>query len=307
MPKTNNSNGLIIFGYDIENIAYSPHTFLHNVQQLHQRYEAPWTIYITGEILLRSYKDFLSVIPDPLLSICQHTYNHILLKSVYMQPNDGNLLYQNDFHKGGTLEQIEQEISDTQRLIKKVFNIDCEGLTAPYGYYRGLSDRPDILQILSDYGIKWVRSNSRDYRDCQPTPFSEQPFFYTDQGFPDILELGIQGYQDHFYWDRFDDRQFGNTYIDYLSAMLEKVSDENLVWNICAHDFNSEDDEQFSQNCGKWLEPFMSKAKELGVGFTSPSDLYAQMIAERKEVNVLTEDTKDFAVFTIPSPFTQQY
>lgn len=52
------------------------------------------------------------------------------------------------------------------------------------------------------------------------TPFTEQPFFYGDQGYPDILELGVQGYQDDFYWDRFDDRRHGDTYDDYLFAMF---------------------------------------------------------------------------------------
>ena len=43
-------------------------------------------------------------------------------------------------------------------------------------------------QILQDNGIRWARTYGRDYRDCQPTPFTVQPFFYADQGFPDILE-----------------------------------------------------------------------------------------------------------------------
>ena len=33
-------------------------------------------------------------------------------------------------------------------LLKKYLNVDCIGLSGPYGYYRGLSDRPEILLIL---------------------------------------------------------------------------------------------------------------------------------------------------------------
>ena len=140
-------------------------------------------------------------------------------------------------------------------------------------------DRPDILQILSDNGIKWIRTNARDYRDCQPTPFSEQPFFYTDQGFSEILELGVQGYQDDFYWDRFDDRRFGDSYQDYLFAMLEKVADESLVWNVCSHDHGTVDVETFFQTKGAWIEELIIRAKDMGIRFISPPDLYAEMVA----------------------------
>ena len=145
--------------------------------------------------------------------------------------------------------------------------------------YNALVDRPDILQILSDNGIRWVRTNARDYRDCQPTPFSEQPFFYVDQGFSDILELGVQGYQDDFCWDRFDDRQFGDTYQDYLFAMLEKVANEKLVWNVCSHDHGTIDMDSFSRIKGDWIEMLIIQAKSLGIQFGTPPDLYEQMAA----------------------------
>ncbi len=282
MSVVSRSNGSIIFGYDVESASLATSGFLQGAKLLHQKHDVPWTVYLTGQTLVTRVADVRAVIDDPLLSIGQHTYNHVLLKSIYMQPGDGKPIHgqsPNFFHQGGTLEQIREEISSTQNLISDLLEIECQGLTGPWGYYRGLVDRPDVLQVLSDNGIRWIRTNARDYRDCQPTPFNEQPFFYADQGFPDILELGVQGYQDDFYWERFDNRQFGDTYRDYLFAMLEKVAKENLVWNVCSHDHGTVDVESFSQTKGAWIEELIVQAKALGIDFTAPPDLYTEMIA----------------------------
>ena len=282
--------GTILLGYDVESASDSTRGFLQGARQLHQKYDVPWTIYLTGQTLTARVEDVREVIADPLLTVGQHTYNHVLLKSIYMHPGDGQPVHgrsPNFFHQGGTLEQVREEIDSTQTLIEDLLQIECQGLTGPWGYYRGLVDRPDILQILADNSIQWIRTNARDYRDCQPTPFSEQPFFYTDQGFEDILELGVQGYQDDFYWDRFDDRQYGESYQDYLFAMLEKVGAEDLVWNVCSHDHGTVDTETFFQTKGKWIEELIAQAMDLGIRFASPPQVYAEMkAAVRPSVSV---------------------
>lgn len=56
--------------------------------------------------------------------------------------------------KGGNLPQIEEEVEKTKELLKKYLNVECIGLRGPWGYYRGLSDRPDILEILYNLGIR---------------------------------------------------------------------------------------------------------------------------------------------------------
>jgi hypothetical protein len=204
----------------------------------------------------------------------------MLLKSVYMRPGDGKPVhgaYPNFFKQGGSLEELRGEIGRTQSLIRERLGVACRGLTGPWGYYRGLVDRPDVLQLLQDVGIQWLRTSARDARDCQPTPFTEQPFFYADQGFPDILELGVQGYQDDFYWDRFDDRRHGPDYRDYLFATLEEVAANGWVWNLCSHDHGTSDRETFFQTKGRWLEEVIVRAKDLGIRFLAPPQLYAEM------------------------------
>jgi len=269
-------------GYDVETASESTRGFLEGAQELHQKYDVPWTIYLTGQTIEARVDDIRRVADDPLLTIAQHTYNHVLLKSIYMTPGDGKPIHGDEetfFFAGGTLEQIREEIESTQKILKDLVGVECRGLTGPWGYYRGLADRPDILQILKDSGICWIRTFARDERDCQPTSFSVQPFFYRQHGFPEILELGVQGYQDDFYWERFDDRRHGDTYQDYLYATLREVADSDWVWNLCSHDHDTPTKQEFFETKGKWLEDFIVRAGELDIRFVGPEDYYAELKA----------------------------
>lgn len=273
-------SGTIILGYDVESASDSTRGFLEGAEALHDRFGVPWTIYLTGKTAEACAEDVRRVAGNPLLTIGQHTFSHTLLKSVYMKPGDGQPVHgssPNYFKQGGSLGQLQDEITRASRLLSDLFDVECRGLTGPWGYYRGLVDRPDILQILQDNGICWIRTNARDFRDCQPTPFTEQPFFYVDQGFPEILELGIQGYQDDFYWERFDDRRYGDTYEDYLRAALDQVAENDWVWNLCSHDHDTESKEVFFETKGMWLESFILQALERDIRFVSPPSFYEEM------------------------------
>ena len=45
------------------------------------------------------------------------------------------------------MEQIKEEVSKINELLKKFLGVNCTGLTAPTGCYMGLMDRPDILEF----------------------------------------------------------------------------------------------------------------------------------------------------------------
>ena len=279
-------SGKVILGYDVETASDNTAGFLAGARRLHREHGVPWTIYLTGRTAEACTDTILEVMEGEadLLTVGQHTYNHVLFKSVFMTPGDGKPVHDgfpNFFKEGGTPEQLRQEVASTQQLLRDRLGLECTGLTGPWGYYRGLADRPDLLRLLADNGIRWVRTWARDHRDCQPTPFEVQPFFYVDQGFPEILELGVQGYQDDFYWDRFDDRRHGETYEDYLFATLEQVADEDRVWNLCSHDHGTPTAEVFFETKGRWLGAVIERARQLGVRFASPPDLYEELKAAR--------------------------
>ena len=272
-------NGTMVFGYDIETASENTVGFLEGATEMHEKHGVPWTIYLTGQTVEQCTDAIRKCMQSPLVTVAQHTYSHVLLKSVYMTPGDGKPVHgaePNFFKEGGSLDQIRQEISKAQGIIKDLLQVDCRGLTGPWCYYRGLVDRPDILQILQDNGIRWIRTNARDYRDCQPTPFTEQPFFYADQGFPEILELGVQGYQDDFYWERFDDRSHGETYQDYLFAMVDETAKNGWVWNLCSHDHRTPTKQEFLRE-RKWIADLIVRARDAGLRFASPPEIYDQL------------------------------
>ena len=272
-------NGTMVFGYDIETASENTVGFLEGATEMHEKHGVPWTIYLTGQTVEQCTDAIRKCMQSPLVTVAQHTYSHVLLKSVYMTPGDGKPVHgaePNFFKEGGSLDQIREEISKAQGIIKDLLQVDCRGLTGPWCYYRGLVDRPDILQILQDNGIRWIRTNARDYRDCQPTPFTEQPFFYADQGFPEILELGVQGYQDDFYWERFDDRSHGETYQDYLFAMVDETAKNGWVWNLCSHDHRTPTKQEFWRE-RKWIADLIGRARDAGLRFASPPEIYNQL------------------------------
>ena len=138
-------SGTIILGYDIESASENTGGFLLGARELHNRYDVPWTIYITGKTVAACTDAIREVVDEPLLSVGQHTYNHALLKCVYMmpgdrEPEDGKS--PNSFIAGCSLEQAREEIASTQAIIADRLGIECHGITGPWCYYRGLVDRP---------------------------------------------------------------------------------------------------------------------------------------------------------------------
>ena len=91
--------------------------------------------------------------------------------------------------EGGSLKVIRKEVKMANNSLKKYLDVTCQGIRGPYGYYRGLSDRPHILLILHEEGIRFTSTYLRNEDDWQPVPLEAQPFWYGLQGFPDMLEI----------------------------------------------------------------------------------------------------------------------
>ncbi len=279
--------GTILVCYDVETASDNTLGFLDGAVPMHEEMDIPCTMSLTGETIEACTAACKAAGQHPLVCSAQHTYSHVLLKTVYMQPGDGKPCSHSAdgsdtfLIEAGDLETIEQELSRTQQIFLDTFGHPCRGLTAPWGAYRGLMDRPDLLRILDKVGLKWVRSYARDHRDCQPTPFDVQAFFYADQGLPDLLEIPIQGYQDDFYWERFDDRAHGPDYTDYLSWAVEHVVANDLIWCLNSHDHGTPTAEAFENTKGVWLRDVLTKAKSAGVRFVTCEAFYREQLAAR--------------------------
>ena len=224
----------MLIGYDVE----SPEdevttTFLKRASSLHASLGVPATLFIRGQNLERNPAAFEAVAANPLLELQQHTYSHMLLKTVCQRDEEGVAVF-----RSGALDEIKADVAKASALLKEYLGGECIGLTGPYTYYRGLSDRPDILEILWELGIRYTRTFGRNEHDWMPVPLQWQPFWYEPQGFPDMLEVMTHGWHDCLLrplcgWTDLEG------YLGMVKPYIDQAAAENLVFSHCAHDHSS--------------------------------------------------------------------
>ena len=177
----------LLIGYDVESQdSEITGAFLKKAGEIHRAFKVPCTMFVVGKTLEKNISNCHDLAKDELFDLEQHTYSHVLLKTVVMETQNEVKVV-----KGGSLSQIEEEIKKANELIKKYLNVECIGLRGPWGYYRGLADRPDILEILHNLGICFTSTYARDEKDFQPVDFQIQPFWYSPQEFSGILEIPV--------------------------------------------------------------------------------------------------------------------
>ncbi|HEV3402966.1 MAG TPA: hypothetical protein VG073_01695, partial [Gaiellaceae bacterium] len=162
----------------------------------------------------------------------------------------------------------------TSRLLREQLGSECVGLRTPFGYYRGLRDRPDLLAIVRATGLRYVTSWGRNEANSNPTPWV-QPFAYTEEGYPDILELPFQFWLDVVWFD-----QHGYDTGPELQAALEGAVDviaaADLVYGACFHDWVAVASDE--RRVG-WLRGFLRYAVEQGVEVTTYTDYWRRATA----------------------------
>lgn len=260
-------HGTFLIGYDVE--SGNPDVtrpFLRRAQQIHEATGVPATFFLCGRTVERNVEALRPLAAHPLFDFQQHTYNHVLLKSVCIEdPQEGTR-----FFRAGTLEQIRDEVRRTTVLLREACGVDCAGLTGPYAYYRGLTDRPDILEILWEEGIRFTRTWGRNEHDWQPVPLEVQPFYYELQGLPGMLEVPIHGWQDISLrktvgWANHQ------AFLDGVYPYMERAAEEGLVFSYCTHDHSSTRDDPEMHI----TESVLRRARDLGMAAQTYAAYYA--------------------------------
>jgi hypothetical protein len=260
----------MLIGYDVESPEDEVTTaFLKRASMLHTSLGVPATLFIRGQNLERNPAAFEAVAANPLLELQQHTYSHILLKTVCQRDEEGVTVF-----RSGTLEEIKADVARASALLREHLGIECIGLTGPYTYYRGLSDRPDILEILWELGIRYTRAFGRNEQDWMPVPLSWQPFWYEPQGFPGMLEVMTHGWHDCLLrplcgWTDLEG------YLAMVKPLIEQAAAEDWVFSHCAHDHSSIREDPEMTIMARLLEHAQAK----GVTIIS----YGQYYEKRKE------------------------
>jgi len=239
--------GTLLIGYDVERIPGrvpgekwvgqrlaedTTKRFLERAGQIHREVGVPATIFMVGCNIERHLPQLEACLASGYFEIAQHTYEHFPLKTVVEESPD------NIYLPGLPVDRIEEQLARPVELLKKHLGIRCHGVTAPYSYYRGLADRPDILAIVAQLGMSYVRSYGRNCKDYFPLGWEVQPFWYARQGFPAILEIPMQGWIDA-QWRREHGWSNWSAYHDYVKTLVDQVADSGHCWSHCQHDWTS--------------------------------------------------------------------
>ncbi|MFW9879001.1 MAG: polysaccharide deacetylase family protein, partial [Candidatus Thorarchaeota archaeon] len=156
------------------------------ILRIHKKHNVSGTVFVLGRLLQLCHKEIIELLSLNPMDIQQHTYSHILFKQDK---------YREKFPAKPS--KIKQEIKITNKLIKKYLGVDVIGLSAPIGFHNGLRDEKEILQIIKNEGIKFLKSDIRGPNNDLPGPFLvngklKQPYFYENG----ILELTGHGWHD---------------------------------------------------------------------------------------------------------------
>jgi peptidoglycan/xylan/chitin deacetylase (PgdA/CDA1 family) len=222
-----------LLGYDVEHQdpAVTRH-FLDAARRLHEDLALPCTLFIVGRTLRHSPDAFRALVGHPLFDLQQHTESHLLLKTVYQENDAGVRVF-----RGGSPDEVRADVAAAQATFEALLGVRPIGLTGPYGYYRGLCDRPDLVQIVREAGIRFLRTWGRNERDWQPVPYFA-PFPLTALGFPDVWEYGIHGWQDVLRrqglgWENLD------AYVARMRDDIDRAAADDAVFSYCQHDWSS--------------------------------------------------------------------
>jgi peptidoglycan/xylan/chitin deacetylase (PgdA/CDA1 family) len=149
------------------------------VAEVHRSLGIPATFYLVGELVAHAGAELRSLLDGPLFDKQCHSYTHENLVQI---ADDTNAL--------------RHEIVDSKRVIEDTFGSEVTGFTTPGSFTDGLVGRPRQLELLQEAGYLYVRSVGKGPFDTSPAPLT-QPFWYTQDGFPSLLELGLHGWHDN--------------------------------------------------------------------------------------------------------------
>lgn len=227
----------LLLGYDVENMnpdSDITRRFLAQAMRVHDEAQAPCTLFVVGKTLQNNAEAFQEAADRrDLFDIQSHTYSHCLLKTV-CQDVDGKIT----IWRGASMQKLRSELKRSVEATRDVLGTQVEGICGPWCYYRGLADRPDILDLLHRHGIRFTRTWGRNEKDWQPVDLSLQPFWYEPQGFADVLEIPVHGWQDCI-WRNEHGWQDTAGFLRYQCELIDEAADKGLDLSLCAHDWSS--------------------------------------------------------------------
>jgi peptidoglycan/xylan/chitin deacetylase (PgdA/CDA1 family) len=260
--------------FPLYELALDPNTCrraIAHIREVHEDAGVPATLFVCGRTLLHAVDALYDADRSGLFDIQQHTFSHVPFKEIEYAPTPDSVAR----IPAAPAEALREELAFTSRLLLELLGRDCIGLRTPFGYYRGLRDRADLLQIVRDSGLRYITSWGRNEHNENPTPWV-QPFAYVDEGYPDIVELPFQFWLDVVWFDTHG-YDTGPQLLEALRGAVDQVAEQDLVYGACFHDWVMLASRE--QETG-WLRGFLAYADECGVEVTTYTDYWRRIAAE---------------------------
>lgn len=238
---------------------------LELLTEIHAEADVPATLFVCGRTLLMALDSVRAAHASGLFDVQQHTFSHVPFKDIVYSPEPGIVAT----IPAAPPEALLEELRFTSRLLKEYVGSECVGLRTPFGYYRGLRDRPDLLEIVRATGLRYITSWGRNEENANPTPWV-QPFTYDEEGYPDILEVPFQFWLDVVWFDQHG-YDTGPAFLEALKRAVDEVADNDLVYGACFHDWVmlASDERRVG-----WLRGFFRYARERGVEVTTYTEYW---------------------------------
>ena len=150
------------------------------VAEAHLATETPATFFIVAKLLDHCGSQLRAILDHPSFDLQCHSYTHPDL--IRISTDEKTLRY---------------ELIDSKKRIEDTFGRPIIGLTAPGGYTRGFSGQTFMLDLMAEAGYRYMRTYGAGPNGTVPAPL-HQPFWYAEDGHPDLLEIPSHAWHDIF-------------------------------------------------------------------------------------------------------------
>src|SRR4029078_2600900 len=140
---------------------------LELLTEVHADAGVPATLFTCGRTLLHALEPVRAAKASGLFDIQQHTYSHVPFKDIVYSPGPGLV----GTIKASPTVALLEELTATSRLIEELVGNEVVGVRTPFGYYRGLRDRPDLLEVVCATGLRYVPSCVRNGQNGNSMPW----------------------------------------------------------------------------------------------------------------------------------------
>jgi hypothetical protein len=241
---------------------------LELLTEVHADVGVPATLFLCGRTLLHALEPVRAAHASGLFDVQQHTFTHVPFKDIVYSPGPGLV----GTIKASPPQALLEELTFTSRLLRDHLSVECVGVRTPFGYYRGLRDRPDLLEPVRAAGLRYVTSWGRNEENGNPTPWV-QPFAYAEEGYADVLELPFQFWLDVVWFDQHG-YDTGPALMKALQGAVDEIAERDLVYGACFHDWVAIASDE--RRVG-WLRGFLRYAVERGVEVTTYTDYWRRV------------------------------